>query len=329
MKSLEKPFVSVITATWNREQYIMKLANSLLLQTYKNFEWIVGNDGSKDETDKFIREFANKANFKIKYFCSSHRIGKSKMDNLLYEKVSGKYVTSCGSDDILLPDALEHMVELIKEIPKKNENTYAGALTLATDNNNVNQSLDINILQNNINTLSFEKLKEYNLGDATTLELYKHIKGKKFLEVDFLIHESSFFDQIFENKKYIVSKKITKIMDRTAKNSISFGKKIEYCRGSAYSLSLTETKENFNKKKILSKLKTVINYWRFTIHGEIIFKKAKNMFFPTKDSFFYTSLYLISFLICVRDYIFKDVNKTHLEFNKNIKQTKIEFLNLN
>ena len=329
MENNQKPLVSVITATWNREKFLIKLAESLIKQSFKNFEWIVGNDGSEDNTDKLIKEFAHKADFKIKYINSSHRIGKSKMDNLLYKNISGKYVTQCGSDDILLPNALEHMVELTNKIPKEKEDDYAGVLSIAIDENSVNQTFDGKILQKSITTISFEELKDNNLGDATTLELYKHLKGKKFLEVDFLIHESSFFNKIFQNKNYVVSNKITKVMDRTAKNSVSFGKKIQYCRGSAFSLSLTETKNSFNKKNFFSKIKTVLNYWRFTIHGEITFKDAKQMFIPTKNSFFYTSLYLFAYFISIRDYLFKEVNKTHREFNKNIKLSKIEILNLN
>ena len=57
MKS-EKPYISILTSTWNREFFLKKMANSLLSQTLKNFEWIVGNDGSDDNTDSFIKSFS-------------------------------------------------------------------------------------------------------------------------------------------------------------------------------------------------------------------------------------------------------------------------------
>ena len=48
MKISKKPKISVITPTWNREKFISKLGKSLMEQTFQDFEWIVGNDGSQD-----------------------------------------------------------------------------------------------------------------------------------------------------------------------------------------------------------------------------------------------------------------------------------------
>ena len=93
MTKLKKPLISIITATWDREKFIIKLAKSLKKQSFKNFEWIVANDGSLDNTDQKIRSFAKKADFKIIYINSSLRVGKSKLDNLMLKKISGKYST--------------------------------------------------------------------------------------------------------------------------------------------------------------------------------------------------------------------------------------------
>ena len=115
MSSDKKPLITVITASWNRDKYLEKLGNSLLRQSFDNFEWIIGNDGSEDETDQVIKQIAKKAKFKITYIKSSLRIGKSKMDNLMMEKVEGKFLTQCGSDDILCDDALETLFNLTKK----------------------------------------------------------------------------------------------------------------------------------------------------------------------------------------------------------------------
>ena len=114
MANFEKPLISIITPTWNREIFLKKLANSLLAQTTKNFEWIVGNDGSLDKTDELIKSFAKKADFKIVYVNSFNRIGKAALDNILLDHVSGEYLSWCGSDDVLLPDTMKNISELIK-----------------------------------------------------------------------------------------------------------------------------------------------------------------------------------------------------------------------
>ena len=60
-------------------------------------------------------------------------------------------------------------------------------------------------------------------------------------------------------------------MDRSAKNSISFGKKLRYCRGSAYCIVEVEKMNEFNSHNLFKKIKIIINYWRYSIHGDIIF----------------------------------------------------------
>ena len=85
--------------------------------------------------------------------------------------------------------------------------------------------------------ITFEELKKVIKGDGVILEKTKFLKGKEFLEVDFLITESSLFEKIYKNKKFILSPKIMKIMDRSAENNISFGKKMRYTRGSAYCIA--------------------------------------------------------------------------------------------
>ena len=112
-------------------------------------------------------------------------------------------------------------------------------------------------------------------------------------------------------------------MDRSAKNSISFGKKLRYCRGSAYCIAEVEKMNEFNSHNLFKKIKIIINYWRYSIHGDIIFLEAKKMLEPVKRNFFYSLLYPISYLICLRDNFLNKVEKTHIEFNNNIKKTKI------
>ena len=52
------PEISVITSAYNRGKFLKKLMNSLSNQTFKNFEWILGNDGSSDNTDQIINNEA-------------------------------------------------------------------------------------------------------------------------------------------------------------------------------------------------------------------------------------------------------------------------------
>lgn len=93
------PFFSILTPTHNREKFLLKLIDSLISQDFKNFEWVVANDGSTDNTHKLITSKSPYLPFPVKYIDSSLRIGKSKMDNLLLDNSSGKFLLWCDSDD--------------------------------------------------------------------------------------------------------------------------------------------------------------------------------------------------------------------------------------
>ena len=327
MAKFNKPLISIITPSWNRAKFLEKLFNSLLIQKFKNFEWIVGNDGSTDETDSVIRSISKRADFKIIYINSSLRIGKASLDNIMLEYISGEYVSWCGSDDFFLPDAMENIFNLISKIPKDKINDYAGIYAQNIDTFNKSQTFD-NIPKEDTHVI-WEDLYQIIKGDGTIVERFEILKGNKFLEVDFLISESSLLPKLYKGKKFILTPKVLKVMDRTAENSISYGKKFCYTRGSAYCIAQVETLDNFKKHSFASRIKIIINFWRYSIHGDINFVQAKNMLEPVKKNILYTLLYLVSWIICLRDNMFKKVEKTHIEFLKNINTKKIIVKNLN
>ena len=61
--------ISVLTATYNREKLLLKLFESLKknYETYKDFEWIIMDDGSSDNTEKEVKKWIKEVNFKIDY----------------------------------------------------------------------------------------------------------------------------------------------------------------------------------------------------------------------------------------------------------------------
>jgi len=317
------PIISILTPTWNRKNYLEKLVASLKQQTFQNFEWIVANDGSTDQTDQFIKKISSELNFSVTYINSSLRVGKSKLDNLLMDNISGQYTLWCDSDDILLPDALENLYNLFNNEPKKREEDFLGVIAQNVDTNGISQTFKKNYLPKNSQLLRYQQIKYLLKGDATILVKSNFLKHKRFLEVDFLITESSLWDKNYYDMKFILSPAIVKVMDRKTPNSISFSKKLSYCRGSAYCIASVETDDHFKKHSFISKWKIVIDYWRYSIHGDLNYFKAKKMFEPTNRIFLYSLLYLFSYAIVLRDLLLGKVEKTHIMFDHNLKKTKI------
>ena len=219
----KKPLISIITSSWNREKYLKILANSLKKQSYQNFEWLIGDDGSIDNTSKFIKLFSKKVKFKIVYISSDIRIGKSKMVNLLVERASGKYITECDSDDYYLPNSLKNLLDILNQKKTKNKE-LDGIIAQNINTKNLSETFKGAIPEKN-ELGKWETLQKKIDGDSTIITLAKNYKKKKFLEVDFLITESSLLNKIFKNKNFLLTPKIVKVMDRDADDSVSFGKK--------------------------------------------------------------------------------------------------------
>ena len=324
---INKPLISIVTATYNREKYLKNLYNSLKFQTYKKIEWIIGNDGSTDNTDKLIKSFIKENKIKIKYIKSNIRVGKSRIDNLLLPKVEGKYLCYCGSDDYFKKDAFENMYKLLKKIPLNLKKKFNGILTKSVDTKGINQGKFNNNNFNKEFLISWEDFTSNVKGDVTNLEISSAYKNKKYKEVDFLISESTLINKIHKNKFFLFSPLITKVM-RRANDSISFGSTMKYCRGYAYSISINQNIKVFNKLKLSEKVWFFINYWRYVFHGDIDFVKAKNMWVITKKINFFYLLVPFSIILCFRDFFWKKIEKTHIEFEKNKKKAKFEYINL-
>ena len=103
--------VSVIMPTYNRG-YIIKMAiNSILNQTYKNFEFIIIDDCSTDNTNEIVSEYKDK---RIKYIKLEKNSGANYARNVGLQNANGKYITFQDSDDYSYPNRIEKEVESLK-----------------------------------------------------------------------------------------------------------------------------------------------------------------------------------------------------------------------
>ena len=114
MKSPQKnPLISVVIPTYNRENTIQRAINSVINQTYRNFEILVIDDGSSDNTKKKINKYLRKyPNFK--YHRSNHK-GVSSARNMGIKMASGEFISFLDSDDAFLPEKLERQLQYMNE----------------------------------------------------------------------------------------------------------------------------------------------------------------------------------------------------------------------
>ncbi len=110
--------ITVFTPTYNRAGTIERLYHSLQKQSFKDFEWLVIDDGSTDNTrELFERKWCSEKNdFPIRYFYSTNK-GKMKEMNVAMDLAEGDLFFTVDSDDWLVENALKLINEWDKEIP--------------------------------------------------------------------------------------------------------------------------------------------------------------------------------------------------------------------
>ena len=99
------PLVSIGFPVYNGERYLAEAIESVLGQTYRNFELIICDNGSTDRTEEICRRFAA-SDARIRYFRNDRNLGASRNFNLTVEHASGKYFKWVAHDDRIGPEYL-------------------------------------------------------------------------------------------------------------------------------------------------------------------------------------------------------------------------------
>lgn len=113
---MTKPRVSVILPAYNAERFIGEAIDSILAQTYRDFELIIINDGSTDLTPDIIRQYAKKDK-RIRFFNNRKNRGLIYVLNMGLRKVRGEYIARMDADDISLPTRFEKQVAYMDANP--------------------------------------------------------------------------------------------------------------------------------------------------------------------------------------------------------------------
>jgi teichuronic acid biosynthesis glycosyltransferase TuaG len=106
------PLVSVITAAYNAESFIAETINSVVEQTFTDWEYIVVDDGSADDTARIIKMFSQ-----VKYVYQSNQ-GVAVARNTGLAHSSGKYIAIIDADDIWVREKLAMQIEVMRNHPE-------------------------------------------------------------------------------------------------------------------------------------------------------------------------------------------------------------------
>lgn len=109
---MRSPVVSVIMPLYNGEKYLRESINSILNQSYENFELIIVNDGSKDKSEELIQKISDN---RITLLSNEANRGLAFSLNKGINNALGKYILRMDADDLALPNRIKRQVEFMEK----------------------------------------------------------------------------------------------------------------------------------------------------------------------------------------------------------------------
>jgi glycosyltransferase involved in cell wall biosynthesis len=123
---------TVFTPTHNRADTLHRVYESLAAQTFRDFEWLIGDDGSTDGTPELVERWRREATFPIRYFRQAHE-GKHVAYNHGVRRARGELFLTLDSDDACVPEALERFKQRWDGIPEPTRQRFSAVTALCVD----------------------------------------------------------------------------------------------------------------------------------------------------------------------------------------------------
>lgn len=167
--------VSIILPAYNCEKYVSETINSVLEQTYQNFELIIINDGSTDGTVKKVKEFLKKDS-RIRFFNNEKNLGVSLTRNKGISLANGEWIAFIDSDDLWEKDKLAKQIAFAKETGA--QFTFTGS-SFIDENGEFYEGI-LQVPQ----TVSYRELLKQNIISCSSVLIKKNIMAQFKMEKD-------------------------------------------------------------------------------------------------------------------------------------------------
>ncbi|KUP22638.1 glycosyltransferase [Paenibacillus sp. DMB5] len=172
--------ISVIIPVFNVDRFIEKCLNSFAEQVYQNFEIVIINDGSTDQSALIIQEYINRSNMRIRLI-NQKNSGVSVARNKGIDEALGEYICFVDADDLVTPNYLDRMLDVITT--EKCDLVFCGYKQVTEDFSEVNfDNKSVDKGQETIN--SNEALRKFLYNDFVT-GIWSLMVGKS------LIHDNT------------------------------------------------------------------------------------------------------------------------------------------
>lgn len=129
---MNMPYFTVFTPTYNRAHTLHRVYDSLSVQTFRDFEWLIIDDGSNDNTAELIKKWQAEAFFTIRYIYQENK-GKHVASNIGIREARGELFLFFDSDDMCIPVALERFKFYWDSIPDEEKKSFSTISALCVD----------------------------------------------------------------------------------------------------------------------------------------------------------------------------------------------------
>ena len=198
---------TIFTPTFNRKELLEKLYKSLQKQTYKDFEWLIVDDGSTDGTEEKVKGFLGEKKLDIKYFYKENG-GKQRAYNFATEKANGELFICLDSDDEYVKNGLEIILKYWKKYEKNGNIAGMGYLSTYPDGKIIGSAFP----EKEMISTQFDIYNKYSVkGDKGLMFRTEIIKKYKFpvFDNEKFITEAVVYNRICEKYKMVyVNEKI-------------------------------------------------------------------------------------------------------------------------
>lgn len=252
------PLLSVILPVYNSENFIKETISSILEQSFKDFELIIIDDCSSDQSPEIIKSFNDQ---RINYFQNETNLKLIKTLNRGVELAKGKYIARMDSDDICLPNRFECQVEYLENHP---EIGMAGCLPIIIDENGHIIHKSRHFIATSHMACKFACFFENQFVHSSVIFRSEVIKDFKYSEVPYSLHME---DRELWCRMFLADIKMANMSKYLLKYRIHSG-------------SICDS----NKvEQTINALTIAINYFKHYFHGDIdakLYEDARNCVSP-------------------------------------------------
>ena len=266
---------TIFTSCFNSAPFIHRLYKSLEAQTFTDFEWLVVDDCSKDNTRDLLKSLKKTASFDMKIFHNEENKMISYCCNFAVNKAKGEFFLFLDHDDEIIPKTLERFNEIWKSISLDSKSNLVGMMSNCEDQfgNFVRDELPEPAIISDFYSIYYDlEIK----GEKFFCYLTDILKENNFSIVDKYVPENVMLLNISDNyNTYFFNENlriyhINQDNHQSLADQLADGWKIKFPVGMRHAKlqDLNRRSKKMVKKPILF-IKTIINYSRFTFHSDI------------------------------------------------------------